>query len=333
VTCRLTGLDGLRGIAAALVMLHHYSPKNHWVDVLPYGYVAVDFFFILSGFVLDRTYCSRFAQGLSAATFLRARITRLYPAIAVGILIGALAAVLNGKPVGLSAVNLLVGLLFVPIVNGESGIYVLDGVQWSLFFELVVNLAHALILWRLSKRQLAGLAVLGFAATSWATHYFGGFGLGDQGFDFLGGLPRALTGYTIGILLHRLRADRPAQGWQIPWPALAILVTAVIVVLGLIDPAKGVWWIEPLFVFTAFPLILWWGSVAVSGDLSARIAAWIGSLSYPVYAIHLPVLNLFRYLPLPFGIRATLAVGLTFAGALALLHFFEARRRSIEPKS
>ena len=153
-------LDGLRGIAALVVVWYHLfegfatSPIDQRCN---HGYLAVDFFFLLSGFVLSYAYDGRLrsisaAQRLSFGSFLRRRIIRLHPMLLLGLVWGAVAFVLQGSVqwdgTAVSSICVIIALLtslvLIPAwpgcpteVRGNGEIFPLNGPMWSLFFEYV----------------------------------------------------------------------------------------------------------------------------------------------------------------------------------------------------
>lgn len=90
------GLDGLRGVAALIVVIYH---RRFWVAGFEdwHGYLAVDFFFLPSGFVISHAYGGRLASGqLSPDRFAVARVIRLYPLIVLGAVLGTVSFVIEG---------------------------------------------------------------------------------------------------------------------------------------------------------------------------------------------------------------------------------------------
>lgn len=183
---RLGTLDGLRGVAALVVLIHHAAPRTWGFDVLPSGYLAVDLFFMLSGFVLARTYEARFAGQLGFATFMGRRLRRLYPVMAVGIMVGAFAARAQGLPSQWLLVHLAAQLLFIPIISGSVGLYILNGVQWSLALELLANAIHATVLRRVTTRRLSVGVVFCFISVALAARANGSIAMGDTGLNIAG---------------------------------------------------------------------------------------------------------------------------------------------------
>ncbi len=146
---RLPLLDGMRGLAALSVLLYHGHNLFHDDKWFAQGYLFVDFFFLLSGFVLTLSTEPKFASGLTARQFMQTRLHRLWPTIAIGAALGAMVHTTLG---GLDALPLLaLELLMIPAPwSSEHEIFPLNGPQWSLLWELVANLAHGLLLRRLS---------------------------------------------------------------------------------------------------------------------------------------------------------------------------------------
>ncbi len=149
---RLHGLDGLRGVAALCVLVYHTAPfKFH------NAFLAVDFFFMLSGYVMARSYETAFATGLTPAGFLGIRLRRLFPTMFVASMIG-LPFLYTLLPPGTFWPVAIANLLLIPYPQ-QNRAYPLNGPAWSILFELLGNALHSLLLWRLTTRQLTGLLV------------------------------------------------------------------------------------------------------------------------------------------------------------------------------
>ncbi|WP_332804728.1 acyltransferase family protein [Sphingomonas sp. RT2P30] len=284
---RFLAADALRGIAALIVLLYHLEAAVHGPGWFARGYLAVDFFFMLSGFVMAHCYDGRWSRSFGTGRFLRARIRRLWPTMAGGILAGATLALASGATVGATLGLTLRAMAFVPLAGARDGLFPLDGVQWSLFFELIANLAHAVILHRLSDRRLAIVTAL-FAASLFAIAYVAGdLSVGDAGPAWIGGFFRVGFAYPAGMLLHRLWRRRAATAPTNPLLVLAALPVA------LIGCSASRWWAtDPLLVVTVVPMIIW---LALSANLPARLAmaaTAAGRVSYPLYALHRPLIGL-----------------------------------------
>lgn len=222
-------LDGLRGVAALVVIWYHIfegfatSPIDQRFN---HGYLAVDFFFILSGFVVGYAYDDRWKKKtMGTGDFFKRRLIRLHPMVVLGAVLGLITFLLQGSQkwdgasVGLSLVLLafLLNLFLIPAypgaaheVRGNGEMYPLNGPNWSLFFEYIGNILYALCLRRLSTKALGTLVVVAAVAlTGFAVGNLSGFGhLGVgwtlAGHNFLGGFLRLIFAFSAGLFLSRI---------------------------------------------------------------------------------------------------------------------------------
>jgi peptidoglycan/LPS O-acetylase OafA/YrhL len=313
-------LDALRGVAAIMVMAHHLELSGVSLGLFPRAYLAVDFFFMLSGFVLSRAYDYRFADGLGWAAFMRIRLRRLWPTMAIGIALGVAVAWGGGMPHDLLAMRTAAALLFVPLALHSVHLFVLDGAQWSLFFELIANALHGGPLKCAPVASLCRLLVVSIILLFGVAYFHGDLTVGYVATGWIGGLARVMAAYVAGMLLYRLwlrnghSAPRKNGGW-----ALGGLVVA------LIGPAfcpAGWWWLDPLVVVAVFPPVLWLGATAAIAPRWRGPATFGGAMSYPLYAFHMPMLALGERLGDSVGgagFSAFRVAGLLLAVALAWL--------------
>lgn len=295
---RLTGLDALRGVAALVVLGFHVgtiSGSGTWAG----GFLAVDFFFVLSGYVLARTYESRMP---SAGQFLLLRYKRLWPIVALGTLIGAPLIFANEH----SPLVLTLNLALIPAF-ASYGSFPANGPTWSIFAELVANLLHAAFLWRLPVRALvlvclgAGSIVVGSQILHPQMINPGpGFGLG-----ILWALPRALFGYSLGIILWRVWQDCPPLKAHWSFALLTLLLAALF--------GDRLPFAIPIFVLLACPCILAAGLRWQAGSAGM----WLGEVSFPLYAFQVPVMQWGRALGVPSVLAAAgcVAFAAVFAAA------------------
>ncbi len=270
---RFATLDALRGIAALAVMLRHtvVGPVT-----LPGGYLGVDLFFGISGFVMALTYEDRLRSGLPLARFMALRFARLWPMLYVG---AALGIALAKGWVGL--------ILLLPDPWSSGSLYPANAAFWSLFFEMIAYVGFALVAPRVGTRGLAALAVgSGLALTGFALfsnsplRLFGGY------WELMPhGLARVCYSFTCGVLIYRLREQRgrprvtAARAWLLPGAFL--LVAVVEPKLGLL---AGL-----LSILVALPWILW---LATRWEVPhVRLAERLSDLSYPLYCIQLPIMS------------------------------------------
>ncbi len=301
-------LDGLRGVAAVMVVAFHLLETHatgHHDQIINHGYLAVDFFFILSGFVIGYAYDDRWSR-MSLKNFALRRLIRLQPMVVLGTLIGAALFYFQAGPlwpaVGDTSVTMLLfavlmGCLMLPLpvgldIRGWQETYPLNGPAWSLFFEYCANIAYALLLRRLPTWLLALVAV---AAAGVTTHYLVTVPSGD----FIGGW--ALTGHELYVgftrLAYPITAGLLIARWRprirLPHPFLAcslflVALLAVPRIGGENVLLNGIYDLVCVVVF--FPLIIIVGSTALNVEQESSFACrFLGRISYPLYITHFPL--------------------------------------------
>ena len=303
-------LDGLRGVAALIVIAYHVFECFDWTP-LPHGYLAVDFFFVLSGFVIGYAYDDRWNRGLTVGAFFKRRLIRLHPMVIMGALFGTICYFLQGgvRWDGMSAspgwvmVAMLLGMLMLPLypgaaadVRGNGELFPLNGPSWSLFFEYVGNILYALLLRRLPTRWLAvaaGASGCALACIAVGDGYLGvGWSMVNGG--LWTGLVRMLFPYTMGMLMARV--FRPVKGVHgIFWICglMILMVGCLPLVVSELQPwQSGLY--DALCVILVFPCLVWLGASQLSVSGATRhVSHFLGELSYPLYAIHYPLMYLF----------------------------------------
>ncbi len=283
----------MRGLAAFVVIADHV-PSDIIGKLVPGRYLAVDFFFVLSGFVLAHAYGQRLAGGLSPLAFLKARLIRFYPLYIAGLVPGAIMAFIylekgwtDGDPSRIPGA-LAFNVLFLPCPPSLSPLrqtlFPFDGPAWSLFFELAVNSVYAVL-----ATRLFGLRIGVFLTAAAAFLIFTAFSFGklDGGWGWenvSGGAARVTFSFFAGVALYRLRARCTLPGLP---PVLAFAMLALVFAV----PAEGVW--RTVFDLAAtlaiFPAFVALSANSEGGVLETRIYSIIGMLSYGVYVLHVPV--------------------------------------------
>lgn len=313
-------LDGLRGVAALLVVFYHifegfsFAGGGTLITVINHGYLAVDFFFILSGFVIGYAYDDRWKKNLTLKGFFKRRLIRLHPMIVMGAVIGCLTFFIqggvkwDGTQVATSAVMLalLLAMFFIPAypgagydVRGNGEMFSLNGPSWSLFFEYIGNLLYALFIHRLSNKALTVLVILLGLGLSWFALSdvvgYGMIGVGWtlDGLNFWGGMLRMLFPFTLGMLISR--NFRPFKVRGAFWIcSLILLVLFCVPYIEGHSPVclNGVF--EMVCIVVVFPMLVFLGASGQTTDKrSTRICKFLGDISYPLYAIHYPLMYLF----------------------------------------
>lgn len=284
--------DGIRGVAAIAVVLFHCSTRAGWAQIVPHGYLAVDLFFGLSGFVIAQAYGKKLRGGMSFRDFAVIRLIRLYPMHLLGLVLGAGYFVTlwlrGGEPAvdpASIAVALAVALFFLPVpatLAGRTDVLPINGPVWSLFFELAVNALYAIILPLITRARLvvivlaSGLVLIATAAWAGSLH------VGWAADNLIGGVPRVMFSFWLGVLLYELRpATRHGTG-----ASLAVIAATI----ALLSIAVAGWAYDALVVIVAFPVLLYWGAAVQPGERVARVFRALGDTSYPLYILHMPVL-------------------------------------------
>ena len=271
---RLFGLDALRGIAALLVVALHANLWSGDFPLMSHSYLAVDFFFVLSGYVMARTYETRLqSDALGTLRFLRLRVKRLWPTMAVGALLGFIT-----YP---DFFALLAAVFLIPIFVAKN-IFPINGVAWSIFFELFANAVHAPLFAKASKRTVAIIMVLALAAMMGFAWTYDRYNLGWGPSNFFGGFPRVIFPYCMGILLYRSWADAPP--FRVPPLVTYLSLPLSFAAASLVNH----WVFDLLIVLIAFPLVMAGGLMAKA----PRPFIFLGTISFPLYAVHIPLMRI-----------------------------------------
>lgn len=311
-------LDGLRGVAALLVIWYHVfegfatSPYDQRFN---HGYLAVAFFFILSGFVIGYAYDDRWPSGkMTLKSFFKRRLIRLHPMVVMGAVLGAVAFCMQGcekwdhTAVSLPwvGVALVMGCLLLPVlpgtgpeVRGNGEMYPLNGPSWSLFFEYVGNILYALFIRRLSVRWLAvlvgasALGLAGYAVGNGSGYGHLGVGWTLAGTNLPGGMLRLLFAFPMGLLMSRV--FRPVHIRGAFW--LCSLIVALLLSVPHVGGSGAPWMngvYDTVCVVLVFPVLVWLGASGCTTDrTSSRICKFLGDISYPIYIVHYPSMYLF----------------------------------------
>lgn len=278
---RLEALDGLRGVAALSVLIIHLGIASGLPGLTPLAFLAVDLFFMLSGFVIGSAYESKLRSGMTLRHFIAIRAARFLPGLAIGILLSAATHVWLGRPSGDLLLQVPLHLLLIPDVAAPV-LFPLNGVVWTLFFEMAVNIAHASCVRALTTPRLALLTALCGALWAWTAAHTGDWGGGWNWASAVAGSYRVGWAYGTGLLLYRLTA---AGALRIPRvPGFAPISAAIVVLLGpslFLGTAR-----TPVSLFVLLPMILALAVHARLGVGGRRAASWFGGLSYPLYTMH-----------------------------------------------
>jgi len=313
-------LDGLRGVAAMIVVAFHlfetYS-KGPAYQILNHGYLAVDFFFVLSGFVIGYAYDDRWDR-MSLKDFFKRRLVRLHPMVIMGTLIGALFfyfganadfPLIGQTPWWVLLIIMLCGFTMLPVppkwdIRGWGETNPLNGPAWSLMWEYIANILYALVIRRFSKTLLVlfvafaafltidlslNLDVFGLLAPRAYAKYtvIGGWSITpDQMYI---GATRLLYPFFVGLLISRINKliKVKAGFWWCSFLIAAILVFPHIGghELNIADGAYNAF-----CILIMFPLIVSMGAGSLVTGKSVKVCKFFGEISYPLYITHYPLI-------------------------------------------
>jgi len=299
-------LDGLRGVAAIIVVTFHLAEPlgtGHLDIVVNHGYLAVDFFFLLSGFVIGYAYDDRW-QKMSVGTFFKRRIERLQPLVVLGMTLGAIGfyftdstvwPLIHTVPVWKMLLVMLIGYTVLPVpvsldIRGWQEMHPLNGVGWSLFFEYVANILYAIGLRKLSNKALAlfvlvaAIVLAHTAITGPNGDVSGGWTLNVEQVRL--GLTRTMYPFFAGLLLSRVAKPTRIKHAFL----LCSILVAIVLYMPRIGGAENLWMngiYESVCIIIVFPLIVYLGaSGVIQTNRERRICKFLGDISYPLYMVH-----------------------------------------------
>ena len=322
-------LDGLRGVAALLILVFHifedefmWSREPQWVN---HGYLAVEFFFLLSGFVIGYAYDDRWDK-MTLGGFFKRRLVRLHPmaimATFIGVLLFYLGAdgfrLVNTAPAWKMIVCFVCALFLIPLgpkmdIRGWQEMYPFNSPLWTLFYEYIANILYALFIRKLPKwalRILVALFAVLLVDKAVGLGLFGGFTYnigsmaGGWSWDKAGiytGLARLLFPFFCGLLIQRSGKLIKVKGafW---WCALALVIMLCMPRIGAMpsfDRATGVRDMggavyngiyEAFCVICLMPLVIMMGAGGQISGKSARLCKFVGDISFPLYITHYPIM-------------------------------------------
>lgn len=308
-------LDGLRGVAAVMVVIFHlletFTGGNHLIQIMNHGYLAVDFFFVLSGFVIGYAYDDRWGK-MTLGGFFKRRLIRLHPMIIMGMIIGAIGFYFSASPIVFPKISgtpvwemllvMFIGFTLLPVplsmdIRGWTEMHPLNGPAWSLFFEYIANILYALFIRKFSNKALAvlvflsGCALVHLAVTSPNGDVIGGWALDPT--QIRVGLTRLFYPFFAGLLLSRMVKPGKIKNAFL-WSSLLIIVVLSIPRIG---GSENLWMnglYDSLMIIFIFPLIVYIGaSGKVTGTVASKVSRFLRDISYPIYIIHYPLIYIF----------------------------------------
>jgi peptidoglycan/LPS O-acetylase OafA/YrhL len=315
-------LDGLRGVAAMIVVAFHlfetYS-KGPTDQILNHGYLAVDFFFVLSGFVIGYAYDDRWDR-MSIVGFFKRRLVRLHPMVIMGTIIGALLfyfgsssafPLIDKTPWWGVVLMMLFAFTMLPAttkmdIRGWSETNPLNGPTWSLQWEYIANILYATVIRHFSKTVLAIFLIFAAfltlnVAMNWdvfnvlqvrsyaAYTVIGGWSLTPD--QLCIGVSRLLYPFFAGLMVsrvHKLIKVKAGFWW-------CSLLVAVLLVMPRIGGTTEMWMnglYESVAIIVLFPIIVSMGAGSSVTGRSVAVCKFFGEISYPLYITHYPLIYL-----------------------------------------
>lgn len=306
-------LDGLRGVAAIMVLVFHIfetytiGTENAREPIIGHGYLAVDFFFVLSGFVIGYAYDDRWTK-MSLGSFLKRRLIRLHPMVIFGMALGAVLfyfgastefPLIAGTPVWKMLLFMLLGMFLIPVppsadIRGWQEMLTLDAPCWTLFFEYIANLLYAFFIRKFSTITLTLLVILSACATIYLTlsqgDVSGGWTLDVHHMHV--GFTRLMFPFFAGLLLFRLGRLIRIRKAFFRCSILLIILLAMPRIGGDELWKNGIY--EASIILLAFPLLVLMGAGGeIKGRFAAKCCKLLGDLSYPVYLVNYPLIYIF----------------------------------------
>jgi peptidoglycan/LPS O-acetylase OafA/YrhL len=290
-------LDGLRGIAALAVVIFHFM---EWVftdfsqNFIAHGFLAVDFFFCLSGFVIGYAYDNRIRK-MGVGTFFKKRLIRLHPLVVLGSILGLIGFLFDPFAVPIAHEAGKIILLFVcsifliplPLMGDRAfNLFGFNAPSWSLFWEYVANIFYALVLYKVGRRSLTLLTILAAAGICVVSYSSGNLLGGWSKDNFFDGGARVAYSFLAGLLIYR-------SNWIIR-NELGFAGLAVLLSLAFLMPwTEWNWLTEPAVVLLYFPLLVALGAGSTMSPRSKNICSLSGKLSYPLYMTHYAAIWIF----------------------------------------
>jgi Predicted acyltransferases len=304
-------LDGLRGVAAIMVVAFHICEAHSTsslTQIINHGYLAVDFFFVLSGFVVGYAYDDRWHK-MSVLDFFKRRLIRLHPMIIMGMIVGAVCFYFQGSvlwpsiphvPVWKMLLVMFIGFTLLPVsssldIRGWQEMHPLNGPGWTLFFEYIANILYGLFVRKFSK---VALSILVFVAACALIHLavthgdvIGGWSLELSQFRI--GITRVMYPFFAGLLLYRSS--------KLTHIKHAFFLCSLLIVVALAIPRIGgsehLWMnglYDSLTIIFIFPFIVYLGaSGELKGKYAVRTCKFLGDISYPIYITHYPLIYIY----------------------------------------
>ena len=293
-----TVLDGLRGVAACGIVVFHFMEWT-FTDItknfIGHGFLAVDFFFCLSGFVIGYAYDDRIGK-IGILEFFKSRLIRLHPLVILGSILGLIAFIFDPfasywssySASDLAKMFLCSAFLIpYPVVEERAfNLFSLNAPSWTLFWEYMANIFYAVVLIRISRYSLYILAVFAAVVLAYVSYSAGNLLGGWDVNTFWHGGARILYSFVAGLVIYR-------SNWIIR-NNIGFIGLSILLSLALLMPFFSWNWLaELIVVMLYFPLIVSLGAGTTVSPRLNKLCKFSGNISYPLYMTHYAVIWIF----------------------------------------
>jgi len=292
-------LDGLRGIAAISVVIFHFmefAVPDYKDNFIAHSYLAVDFFFCLSGFVIAYAYDSK-VESMGVVRFIQSRLIRLHPLVIIGALLGLITFIFDpfsnlyqGYGLGKTLLMFLSAALLIPyplVHERYFNLFHLNPPTWSLFWEYIANVFYVLLLYKVKNKVLWLLMVCAAILLGYEAFHVGNLAVGWGGDNFFGGGARIFYSFLAGMIIYR-------SNWIIK-SRMGFLPLGILLFVVFLIPfnEKMNWITDTVAVIFYFPFLIALGAGATLTAGYDKICKFFGDISYPLYMVHYPFLWIF----------------------------------------
>ena len=316
-------IDGLRGIAALLVVCRHIVPLHGGKLNFQSSYLAVEMFFLFSGFVIAHAYDRRFEAGMRFWDFFQARMIRLYPlyflGFAIAVLTVPLARLMGIKTWPLDPRVIGPNLFMLPTYITFAGgvLFPFNNPSWTLFFELLANFVYCLVYKGLTNGRLALTVILAAALLAFAAFTFGSLDIGYNRIHFIGGFARVSLSFFAGVGVYRLQRAFPCPIRISPW---VLIAAAVALLVQQVPRGLDRELYDTLCAIVIFPLFAYLATAVEPGPAGARLFTLGGAASYALYLIHAPLGGVLNQVFTLYGRpKGTILLGVGFIAAVSVI--------------
>lgn len=318
-------LDGLRGVAAIAVVAFHFKEMtipDYSKILIGHSFLAVDFFFCLSGFVIAYAYDDRIEK-MGIAEFFKARLIRLHPLVVLGAILGLLSFFFDpflNQVKTLSTTNIILmfiaSILLIPFpIMKKRGfaLFAFNAPAWSLFWEYIANIFYAIVLSRISRKYLLILTILSTTLIGLVLLKSGSLTGGWNKATFWDGGARVAYSFLAGALIYR-------SNWIIK-NNMGFIGSVILLVCAFMVPfSKWNWITEPIIVLFYFPFLVALGAGTTLTTGLKKLCNFSGKISYPIYMTHYSVIWMFAHFYKKYKPIAHINLFI-MAGVLALIGF------------